>query len=362
MRGCPGCGPPTRYNEHTMLPGFATSGGTARFAARFPAQQSAGFFRQAQDVTVASLGLGTYLGEMDDATDHAYRDAAIAALGGGINVLDTSLNYRHQRSERALWAAIQTLTACGDLERDEFLVCTKAGYLTPDAVPPGLLAAEDVVGGVHSLKPEFLADQMERSRRNMGLATLDVFYLHNPETQLGFVSHDEFYQRMSRAFAFLERAAAEGHLRFYGTATWDGYRKPGALSLGRLVEIARSIAGDSHRFRFIQLPYNLAMTEALTVATGDAHSVLHQAEEMGITVVASASILQSRLAQGLPAELQRLFPGATTDAQRAIQFTRSAPGIAVALVGMSRSEHVAENLGISTLAPLSNEEYQKLLR
>ena len=90
---------------------------------------------------------------------------------------------------------------------------------------------EVIVGGMHSMAPEFLKDQIERSRLNLGLETIDVLYLHNPETQFGFVSPDEFYARARAAFEFLETAASNGKIQYYGAATWEGFRKPHALSL-----------------------------------------------------------------------------------------------------------------------------------
>jgi len=49
-----------------------------------------------------------------------------------------------------------------------------------------------------------------------------------------------------------------------------------------------------------------------------------------------------------------------TNAQRAIQFTRSTPGISVALVGMGHSEHVLENLGVAQFQPLDRDACQRL--
>jgi aryl-alcohol dehydrogenase-like predicted oxidoreductase len=45
---------------------------------------------------------------------------------------------------------------------------------------------------------------------------------------------------------------------------------------------------------------------------------------------------------------------------RAIQFTRSTPGLASALVGMGRHEHVLENLGVARVAPVTHERYPRL--
>lgn len=337
-----------------MFEGHATALGTAAYADRFPAERAAGYFRTVQGLTVSSLGLGSYLGAVDDGASAAYESSMEAALTSGINFLDTSLNYRNQVSERNLGAAI----ARTGVQRDQFVVCTKAGYLVPGAIPNGILHHGNVVANMHSLDPLFLADQLERSRRNLGLATVDIFYLHNPETQLGPVDESEFYTRIRRAFEALEVLAAEGKIQYYGAATWNGFRAiPGGLSLPRMVEIANEVGGDGHRFRFIQLPFNLGMTEALSRRDADGFNVLDQARRLGVTVVASASLLQAKLTRDLPPVVVERVTGFATDAQRAIQFTRSTPGISVALTGMGRVEHVRENLGVAKVAPATVEEY-----
>jgi len=304
----------------------------------------------------STLGLGTYLGNPDDVTDVAYRNAVITAIRRGINFLDTAINYRHQRSERSIGAALAQLFAACDAQRDQIVVATKAGFLTPDAVPE-FLKPEDVAGGMHSMQPDFLADQIDRSRANLDLNTIDIFYLHNPETQLRFVSRDEFERRIGLAFAKLETLVADGRIRHYGTATWDGYRLPAgkpALDLARLVEIATEVGGAHHHFRFVQLPFNFAMPEAFT------NGVLDLAVRSGIAVVASATLLQARLARELPEGLAERFPGLATDAQRAVQFTRSTPGILAALVGMSRVAHVTENLAVASVPALTADAYRGL--
>ncbi len=348
-----------------MLPDFATLEGTRRFQARFPRQNAAGFFRTVQGLSVSSIGIGTYLGAADDATDQSYAEAVMAAFGMGVNFVDTSLNYRNQRSEYAVGKALREAVETGLIDRSEIVVSTKAGYLVAEAMPQQGLSAGDIVGGIHSMAPDFLADQLHRSRRNLGLETVDVFYLHNPETQLGFVSQDEFSERIRLAFEFLERAVERREIRYYGTATWEGYRRPPrsdqALSLERLDGIAQSIAGERHHFRFIQLPFNLAMGEAFANRTGG-ESVLETAQRLGIAVVASASLLQGRLARELPALIRGKLAGAQTSAHCAIQFTRSTPGIAVALVGMSRIAHVRENLALAAIPPVAPEQYLSMFR
>lgn len=366
-----------------MLAGYATSEGTERYRNRFAGRAAEGHFRKKNGLWLSSLGAGTYLGEHDPATDERYANAIARALELGVNVIDTAINYRFQRSERAVGAALGVLVEQGKLAREEVVVASKAGFLTFDGdYPPnpaayftqeyvasGVLGPEDVVGGMHCMSPRYLADQIERSRRNLGLETIDVYFLHNPETQLPAVPRAEFLSRVRGAFAKFEECAAAGKIRSYGTATWEGYRKPpqarDSLSLEELVRLAEEVAGADHHFKVVQLPFNLAMPEAWLTATqtvgGENVSFLEAAKRLGITVYASASLLQGQVARNLPGELRAALDGnLDTDAQRALQFVRSAPGVDAALVGMSRVQHVEENLRLVGVPPLAVETFRKL--
>ena len=330
----------------------ASAEGTERYVARYPALRDARYYRTLFDLEVSSLGIGTYLGAMDESADHSYTEALIAAGENGINFFDTAINYRHQRSELAIGAALR------ELQREEIVICTKAGFLTPGAVPSSL-RREDVFQGMHSMAPLFLADQIDRSRANLGVDTIDVFYLHNPETQLAARVPADFEAAIRQAFAELERLVDRGKIRWYGAATWNGFRMKDALSLPRLAAIAIEEGGPEHHFRFIQLPFNLGMVEAYTARPDN---VLTAAASLGIAVVASATLSQARVLQEIPSAVAAQMPGLATNAQRAIQFTRSTPGISVALVGMGRREHVLENIGVARVPPLDRENYERLFR
>ncbi|MGA8151270.1 MAG: aldo/keto reductase [Terriglobales bacterium] len=370
-----------------MLPGRATAEGTAQYRARFPQLGEAGHFRQPDQVPevgklcLSSIGLGTYLGEPDDSADLEYTDAITTAVRSGINVLDTAINYRHQRSERNLGAALKQAVESGNLQRSEVLVCTKAGYLSFDGNPPadprayfqreyiepGILDPEQLAGGMHCMVPAYLENQIERSRRNLGLETIDVFYIHNPETQLGDVSRELFHQRLRDAFVMLEKLVKSGKIAFYGLATWSAFRLPDgardSINLWEKVKLAREVGGEQHHFRFVQLPFNLAMSEAYGLQnqrSGNRKtSLLTAARESGIAVVGSATLYQGQLTHGLPDPVRKML-GLKSDAENAIQFSRSAPGIATALVGMGHKEHVAANLRVALVPPTPAEEWVKL--
>ena len=77
-------------------------------------------------------------------------------------------------------------------------------------------------------------------------------------------------------------------------------------------------------------------------------------------MVASASILQGRVAQGISEAIREPLGSLATDAQTGIQFVRSTPGITTALVGMSHREHVEENLQLARVEPVLPEDFMRL--
>jgi aryl-alcohol dehydrogenase-like predicted oxidoreductase len=210
---------------------------------------------------------------------------------------------------------------------------------------------DDVVAGGHCLTAGYLKDQVERSRRNLGLAFIDLYYLHNPEQQLDVVKRPKFLDVLATAFESLERQVERGVIGCYGCSTWNGFRVPAEtrnhLSLEELVSIARDVAGPDNHFKVIQVPVNLAMTEAVRLPTqkvgGTSVPLLEAANHFGIAVVGSATLMQSQLAQSLPDQLRSAFPGFKSDARRAIAFAQSLP-LASALVGMKSIAHLEQNL------------------
>jgi len=350
-----------------MLKGGATSEGTAAYRANLGARVPDGHFRKWRGLALSSVGIGTYLGPDDDATDALYEAAVEQAVASGINVVDSAVNYRRQRSERAVGRALGRLVRAGIAGREGVVVATKGGYLPFDGpAPPGLLRPGDLVAGCHCMTPRYLEDQIERSRVNLDLETLDIYYLHNPETQLGELPRREVTRRLRAAFEFLEGASRDRRIGLYGTATWSGYRRPQSardfLSLPDLVALAEEVGGPEHRFRVVQLPYNLAMTEAFTLANQGREPVplLESARRLDVYVMSSASLYQGQLAKDLPAVIARFLPGLDTDAQRALQFVRSTPGVGTALVGMRTPAHVAEAARLCAVSPVPWSEFQTL--
>ena len=370
----------TASAENSLARGFATSEGTRRFTGRFQEFAAAGHFRERHGLMISSIGIGTYLGEPDDITDKNYRESITAAVWGGLNVIDTAINYRLQRSERSVGAALRALEAAG-FARDEMVICTKAGFLTPDGDMPAdpneyfyrefisknIFSVEDIAAGCHCIAPRYIDDQIERSRRNLGISCIDVFYLHNPETQLSEVSREVLISRIAAAFNLLESAVAAGRVRAYGLATWNAFRQDARaqdyLSLEEICGLARQVGGSEHHFRFVQLPFNIGMPEALIrpnqTVGGKNVSMIQAARELGISLVASASLLQTHLVGKVSPAIHATL-GLRNDLECALQFVRSAPGISSALVGMKRVDHVKANLKLAGIPPVSQEQFRRI--
>ena len=161
----------------------------------------------------------------------------------------------------------------------------------------------------HCLHPEFLEEQLTMSLDRLGLATLDICLLHNPEYFLSDAKNrhltintiqlndlrQEFYRRLEQAFVYLESQVAAGRLQYYGVSSNTCTAKPDnpeATSLSRILEAAQAAAHQAgqgqHHFRVVQLPMNLFEAGALlTHNTGKdlAQTVLSLAREQEIAVL-----------------------------------------------------------------------------
>jgi aryl-alcohol dehydrogenase-like predicted oxidoreductase len=357
---------------------MATEDATWTYRDRFEFART--YFRRFGDCVVSSIGLGTYLGDATDAVDEHYRETVRRAVESGINVVDTAINYRNQRSERAVGAALDA----ADTDREAVLVATKGGfvpfdgerpddpggYIREEYVDPGIVDPDDLARGMHCIAPDYLGDQIDRSLANLDLEAIDLYYVHNPETQLEVRSREAVYDQLEAAFTRLEERVAAGDIRHYGVASWQCFRVPpdhdAYLSLAEVIERARAAsdaAGTAATgFRAVQLPFNVHMADAFTVAAHDSaegrQSVLRFAHEAGLNVFTSASLGQGELSRegAIPESVAAKLEG-ETPAQRAINFARSAPGVTAALVGASTAEHLDENVAAGTFEPMGADAF-----
>jgi aryl-alcohol dehydrogenase-like predicted oxidoreductase len=362
-----------------MITGHATSNGTANFAIKNQGVAK-NHFRQFSGLTLSSLGIGTYLGNADNETDILVKDAIKKSVLSGINVIDTAINYRSQKAERSVRKAVSELVEEGKVKREELFVSTKNGYVTNDAdvkeefweyvqntlVKPGIIKSGDISSGYHCMTIPYLENQLNTSLKNLDFDCIDLMYIHNAaEGQLQDISKDDFMKNLKLVFEFFEKQRKEGTIKYYGMATWDCFRvpkeNPQHLLLTDILKIAKEIGGNENGFKFIQLPYNMYLDQALTLANQTVNekeiSILEASKNLGIGVFASVPLMQAKLlGPNVIPEFGGLKPS-----HRALQFARSTPGIIAPLVGQKSSSHVDENLELVKISPMSESEFNQLV-
>jgi len=362
-----------------MIDGFATSEGTANFAINSVADPKN--FRQFNGLTLSNVGVGTYLGEPNSETDTLVKSAVKQSILAGINVIDTAINYRAQKAERSIGAALDELINDGKFHRNEIFVSTKNGYVTNDAdikedfwqyvnreyVKSGVISAGDISSGYHCMTVPYLEDQLNRSLKNLGLDCIDLIYLHNAvEGQIKDLSREDFMKKLESVFSFYEQKRKEHKIMFYGMATWECYRvapdDSQYLSLNETITLAKKVGGNDHGFRYIQLPFNMYLDQAFITKNQDSNgqqiSILDATTKHNIGVFTSVPLMQGKLlAPGVMPEFDDLKPSI-----RALQFIRSTPGVLAPLVGHKSESHVNENLEIMKIPPMEQEQFSELIK
>ena len=305
------------------LPGHATPQGTGQYVANMLASprhsrpSSHGYTSfGSTGLTTSRIGFGGY---RIDVGIEDHRKALEKALQDGCNLIDTSTNYADGHSEQLVGAVLKDLIAKETISRDEVIVVSKIGYVQGTNLAraeareqagkpfPEMVKYGD--GIWHCLHPMFLGEQLILSLDRLGLKTLDVCLLHNPEYFLSDAKNrqlsidpisledlrQEFYRRLQQAFVYLESQIAAGRLQYYGVSSNTCTAKPDnpeATSLSRMLKAAEAAAKHAgiphHHFRVLQLPMNMFEAGALLMPnTGPEHSqtVLALARETNMAVL-----------------------------------------------------------------------------
>jgi aryl-alcohol dehydrogenase-like predicted oxidoreductase len=362
------------------IAGHATQAGTSGFAEWAVGKKgvSGEHFREFCGLRLSSLGIGTYLGDVDAETDRLVEDAVFQSVSSGaVNVIDTAINYRLQRAERSVGRALARLAGI-EGGREALFVCTKNGYLSSDGelpqdfwsyihdefMTPGKLKPEEIAGEAHSMAVPFLRDQLRRSLANLGLECVDLLYLHNAaESWLAELGYRRFVEKLWEVFALYEEERKAGRILYYGMATWSCLRvKRGEaehVNLEDVVDAAKGVGGERHGFRFVQLPFNVAMSEALTQenqrVADEPLTTFEAARRLGVGVFTSVPLSQARLLTHT-----RVPELEGSKALSLIQFARSAhPAVVAPLIGQKSPEHVRENLRVAMTPPLTESEFKE---
>ncbi len=285
------------------LRGHASAQGTAALAARQLQGRPRAYTQLGRTGWLVSrVGFGGY---RVDTRSAAHREALRHALRAGVNLLDTSSNYAEGDSERLIGEVLAELCTSDEVAREGVVVITKLGTVQGDALK---LARERAASGRpfpemveleedawHCLHPEWLHDELGRSLERLGLETVDLCLLHNPEHFFAQPSEQpleqqraELVRRLTAAFTALEAEVARGRIAAYGVSSNTLAHPRGAeraIDASELLSAAERAGGPGHHLRVVQLPLNLLEPGATQVLTPEGQSVLEAAQARGLGVI-----------------------------------------------------------------------------
>jgi aryl-alcohol dehydrogenase-like predicted oxidoreductase len=365
----------------------ATKEGTFGYLKQF-SKHSKEFYRFNGEFFISSLGLGTFRKEPYREENYIvnYKDSVKMAILNGINHIDTAINYRYQISEQEIGEALEELFSEGKASREQIVVASKAGFLPlefpfpenpyawidQNVIQSGLATKEEIVIDQHCLSPKYLRWSVEKSLENLKLQTLDILYLHNPETQLGYVSYETLLGRIREAFVLFEELVKEGKIKAYGIAAWNGFLYEEGhdeyISLQDVMKIAFEVGGKEHHFKYLQSPFNLGKPEAYNYSNqkgpdGRYYTLMQAVAGYGLQLMASSSLLQLNLFKRKfsPTVGEILGTSDFNDVTSALQFARSG-NTTSALFGAVHPEHVEQNLTLAFLPGVGAEKLNQLIR
>jgi len=365
----------------------ATKEGTFGYLKKF-GSYSKDFYRFNGELFFPSLGIGTYKAEPYKEENYIinYSEAIKTALRYGIHFIDTAINYRYQMSEREIGEALSEMISSGEIKREEVIIASKGGFIPLDfpfpenpygwiqenMIDTGLATKEEIIIDQHCMTPAYLRWSCEQSLKNLELETIDIFFLHNPETQLGYVDQKTFYARIQAAFELFEELRAEGKIVAYGIAAWNGFlyeeEHMEYISLAKVMEIAQAVGGEDHGFKYLQSPFNMAKPHAYSYANqqwedGMYYPLMQVCARFGLSLLGSSPMLQKNLfKRPFAAKIGELMQTSElSDVASALQFARST-GAITAIFGAVDPSHVIDNTILAYLPTASVESMNTLMR
>jgi aryl-alcohol dehydrogenase-like predicted oxidoreductase len=291
--------------------------------------------RTGTDVTILGYGAmelrGTPRGPAID-DDEAGR-VLNAVLDGGINLIDTSIDYG--RSEELIGRYVGH-------RRDEYFLASKCGCPLdppPDASPPF----------AHDYRPENVRAGIERSLSRLGTDRLDLLQVHMSPSRAQLEADDTIDTLMA--------LRDEGKTRFIGMS-------------GILPHLTDHIALGV--FDVFQIPYSVVQRE-------------HEDLITAAVAAGAGTLIRGGAARGAPAEDkgwkqgplglsegegQRRWESAGIDdllgemgrLEFVLRFTLSHPGLSSTIVGTSNMDHLQANLAFAEAGPLPTDVYESVKR
>ncbi len=246
-------------------------------------------------------------------------DMLRTSIDGGLNYVDTAYGYHGGKSELLVAKALQ------DGYREKVFLATKCPvWLVKTAADFDRLLDEQL--------------------RKLETDHIDMYMLH--------ALNAERWQQMRDldCFSFLERAKADGRIRYVGFSFHDN------------VKVFREII-DGYDWDFCQIQYNY-MDQTNQAGTEG----LHYAAAKNMAVIVMEPLLGGKLAKPAPAAVQAIWDAAPVQrspAAWALSWLWNQPEVTLLLSGMNAQEQVDENMAVAEYATpgfLSQEDLARIER
>ena len=237
---------------------------------------------------MSKVGFGAY--RISTRSDE-HREALKAALIAGVTLIDTSSNYTDGESEKLIGEVIK------ELDRKPFLI-SKVGYIQGENLEvikklnEAGKAIEDLVvisdNLKHSIHPDFIEDQIQRTLKRLDVKSIDAYLLHNPEYYLKTEgsSKEEYYKRIKKAFDKMEDLVDRGLINSYGISSntfVDPKDDHESTDLDIVIGAARSVR-KNHSLKYIQFPMNVLEMGALERQYEGDH-LIERAQTFGLKTI-----------------------------------------------------------------------------
>jgi aryl-alcohol dehydrogenase-like predicted oxidoreductase len=257
-----------------------------------------------------------------------------AVLDGGINLIDTSVDYG--RSEELIGRFVGH-------RRDEFFLASKCGCPLSDPPPPATPPY------AHDFSPERVRADVEQSLRRLGTDRLDLLQVH--------MSPSRAQLEADGTVAEMLALRDEGKIRFLGMS-------------GTLPNLPDHLAMGV--FDVFQIPYSALQRE-------------HEELIAAAVAAGSGTLIRGGAARGAPSEdkdwvtgpiglgagegrarwdaadLEDLLDGMSR-IEFVLRFTLSHPGLSSTIVGTSRVDHLESNIAVAEKGPLPADLYAEAKR
>ncbi len=340
-----------------MISGYATLQGTTDYFKK--RNLWGGCLRNILCGITGPIAMGNHLGDFSDLDSQSYRNAMQYGLDNGINFIDTAINYRGMRSEIDTGRALEKAIIDKIISREEVIISTKGGLYLGDitrglrpeeyfkkVLEPKGITKEDFnyeeLYGAHTLEPEFYEHALHRSMENLGVETIDIYYIHLPEVSRKVIGTDLFCKKLELLFYYLELQVNCGNIRYYGLATEEAFtydqNSDWFFSLEKVVGLAEKVAGYNNHFKFLQAPYNIHNQSISKIKSqlinGQMYTTIEACQRLNLILMANMPLAEGRL----------LKSQAIKDA---LNFVINTSGIMVTMIGSKNIEHIKENINTS---------------